>query len=53
VDERHAGWLVALADDLQRAVSAFEAEVLDVGATCFADPQPVKAEQHGERGVHR
>ena len=52
-DERDPGGPVALADDLQGAVAAFEAEVLDVGAAGFADPQPVQAEQHGQRGVHR
>lgn len=40
-----------LADDLQRPVTAFEANVLDVGLARFTDPQTVQAEQDGERGV--
>ena len=51
--ERDAGWLVALADDAQGAVTAFEPEVFDVRAARLADPQAVQAEQHGQRGVHR
>jgi hypothetical protein len=35
--QRDGGGLVALADDLQCAVTAFEAEVLDVGAAGFTD----------------
>jgi hypothetical protein len=34
-------------------MAAFEAEVLDVGCAGLADAQPVEAEEHGERGVHR
>ena len=51
--EWDASGLVALADDAQDAVTAFEAEVLDVGPARFTDPQAVQAEQHGQRGVHR
>src|SRR5688572_20587318 len=43
--------LVALADDGEGSVASFDAEVLDVGGARFADPQPVQAEQHGERSV--
>jgi hypothetical protein len=50
-NERHGGRPVALAHDPQCAMTAFETEVLDVGATGLADAQPVQAEQHGERGV--
>lgn len=32
-------------------MAAFEPEVLDVGRAHLADPQPVQAEQHGQRGV--
>jgi hypothetical protein len=49
--ERYAGGLVALADNLQRALAALKAEVLDTRSACFADPQPVEAKQHGECGV--
>lgn len=31
--------------------AAFEAETLDVGRTCFAHPQTVETEQHGQRCV--
>jgi hypothetical protein len=51
--QRDGGALVALADDLQRAVTAFEAEVLDVGTAGFTDAEPIEAQQHGQRGVHR
>jgi hypothetical protein len=46
--ERDHGRLVALAGDAQCAVSAFEAEILDVGGACFCDAQTVEAEQDGE-----
>jgi hypothetical protein len=49
--ERHGGGLVALAHDPERAVAALDGEVLDVGGTGLADPQPVQPEQHGQRGV--
>jgi len=52
-NERDAGWLVALPENLQGAVPPLEAEVLDVGAAGLADPQAVQAQQHGEGGVHR
>jgi hypothetical protein len=47
------GGLVALADDLQRAVATLETEVLDVRTARLADAHPVEAQQHGERGMHR
>lgn len=49
-DEPDGGGLVAFADDAKRAVAALHAEVLD-GRACFADSQPVQAEQHGQGGV--
>ncbi len=45
------GGLVALANDLQGAVAAVEAEVFDVGGARFGDSQAVEAEQDSERGV--
>jgi hypothetical protein len=50
-NERDRGRLVALAEDAQGAVTAFEAKILDVAGAGFADPQPVEPEQHGERRV--
>lgn len=50
-DQWNRGWLVAFADDAQRAVTTFEGEVLHVGAGRFAHAQPVQPEQHGEGGV--
>jgi hypothetical protein len=50
-DERDRGWLVALAQDPQRAVATLDTEVLDVGGTGLADTQPVQAQQHGEGRV--
>lgn len=47
-DEWDDGGLVALAEDLQGAVAAFEAEVFDVGAAGFADPEAVESEEDGE-----
>ena len=49
--ERDDRGLVAFADDAQGAVSAFEAEVLDVRRAGFADPQAVQPQQHRQRGV--
>jgi len=43
--------LVALADDRECSVASLDAEIFDVGGTCFADPQSVQPEQHRERGV--
>jgi hypothetical protein len=46
------GWRVsAPTKRLQGPVPAFEAKVFDVGATCFADRQAIKTEQHGQRSV--
>ena len=41
-------WLVALPDDLQRAVATFRAEAFDVCATRFADSKSVETEQDSE-----
>ena len=46
-DQRYHGWLVALPDDAQRPMAPVEAEVLGVGSTGLAHPQPVQAEQDG------
>ena len=43
--ERHGDDLAAFADDGEGAVTAFEAEVFDVGADGFGDPQPVERKQ--------
>jgi hypothetical protein len=50
-DEWDGGGLVALAEDAQGAVTAFEAKVLDVGRAGLAYPQPVEPEQHREGRV--
>ena len=50
-DQRDGSGFVALADDAQGSVSAFEREVLDVGGAGFADPEAVQAQEHRERGV--
>jgi hypothetical protein len=42
-DKGDDGGLVALAEDLESAVAAFEAEVLDVGGARFADAEAVEA----------
>jgi hypothetical protein len=39
--QRDGDDLASLAGDGQGPVPAFEAQVLDVGAGCFGDPQPV------------
>ena len=56
VDGAADGWwqrdqddLVAFAVDPQDAVAVFLAEVVDVGAAGFEDPQPEQAE-HGDQG---
>ena len=41
--------LAALASDLQYPVTVFLAQVGDVGATCFEDPQ-AEQPQHGHQG---
>jgi hypothetical protein len=46
--ERNGRGLGALAQDAQRSVAPLTAQVLDVGGARFADPQPVKAEEHSE-----
>jgi hypothetical protein len=50
-DERDGGGLVALAQNAQRAMAAFDAEVLDVGGARLTHSQPVQPEQHRQRGV--
>ena len=42
--------LASLASDSQRSVSAFRAQVLDIGAGGFGDAQPVQGQQ-GDQGV--
>ena len=43
--------LAAFAQDLQRAMAAFQAELFDVGARRFGDPQPIQCQQADERVV--
>jgi hypothetical protein len=40
-------------DDVKGAVSAFDAEVLEVDRAGLGDPQPQQPEQADQRGVHR
>jgi hypothetical protein len=40
-DERDHRRLVALANDVQRAMTALETEILDVGSACLRGPEPV------------
>jgi hypothetical protein len=47
-DEWDAGWLRALAHDLERAILSLETEVLDIGLARLSDPQPVEPEKHSE-----
>ncbi len=49
--ERDRRRLVPLAENVQRPMAAFDAEVLDVGRARLAHTQPVQAEQHRERSV--
>jgi hypothetical protein len=51
--ERDGDDLAALAGDHQRAVTALEAQVLDVGAGGFLHAQPVKGEQGNQRVLGR
>lgn len=48
-DERNGGGLVALAEDAQRAMAAFDGEVLDVGGARLAHAQTIQAEQDRQR----
>jgi hypothetical protein len=48
--KRDGDHLAAFAGNDQRAVAALQAQVLDVGAGRFRDPQPVQCEQ-GDQGV--
>jgi hypothetical protein len=50
-DQRDHGRLVALPDDAQGAMAPVEAEVLGVGGTGLAHPQPVETQQSGQGGV--
>jgi hypothetical protein len=50
-DERDGGGLVALAEDAQRAMAAFDGKILDVGGTRLAHSQSVQPEQHRQGGV--
>src|SRR5207249_3757817 len=50
-DERNGGGLVALAEDAQRAMAAFDTEVLDVGGARLAHSQSVQPEKHRQGGV--
>ena len=50
-DERNGGGLVALADDVQRAMAASDAEVLDVGGARLAHSQSVQPEEHRQGGM--
>jgi hypothetical protein len=47
--QRDGDDLAALAGDGQRLVPAVQAQVLDVGARRFGDPQPVQREQGDQR----
>ena len=49
--QRDEDGLVALADDAQDAVAVFFAEVVDVRAGGFEDPQAEQAEQADQREV--
>ena len=48
--ERDGDDLAALAGDDKRPVPALDAQVLDVRASCFGDPQPIER-QHGDQRV--
>jgi hypothetical protein len=50
-DERDGGGLVALAEDAQRAMTAFDSEVLDVGGARLAHSRSVQPEEHRQGGV--
>jgi hypothetical protein len=47
--ERDRDHLAALAGDDQRPVPAVHAQVLDIGAVSFGDPQPIQREQRDQR----
>ena len=49
--QRDKRWLVALAEDAQRAVPSLEAKILDVGAARLRHAQAVQPEEHDKRGV--
>ncbi len=49
--QRDERWLVALAEDAQRAVPSLEAKILDVGPARLRHAQAVQPEEHGKRGV--
>ncbi|HYO29613.1 MAG TPA: hypothetical protein VER37_03450, partial [Thermomicrobiales bacterium] len=45
------GRLVALAGNTQCPVPSLEAETLDVGRACLADPQTIQPEEDGQRSM--
>jgi hypothetical protein len=49
--QRDERWLVALAEDAQRALPLLEARILDVGPARLRHAQAVQPEEHGKRGV--
>jgi hypothetical protein len=51
--QRNRDDLAALAGDRERPVPALEAQVLDVGAGRFGDPQAVQGQQGDERVLQR
>ena len=51
--QRDGDDLAALAGDGQSPVPAFQAQVLDVGASSLRDPQPVQREQGNQRMLDR
>ncbi|WP_406081373.1 hypothetical protein [Micromonospora sp. NBC_00858] len=51
--ERDEDDFAALAEDAKDAVAVFLAEVADVGAAGFADPQPKESEHGDQREVVR
>ena len=51
--QRDSHDLPAFAQDPQRAMAAFEAELFDVGARRFGDPQPIECQQADKRVIAR
>jgi len=49
--KRDGRWLVALAHNVKRAMTAFESEIFNIGCAGFGHPQPVETEQHSERDM--
>ena len=50
-DQGNHGRLVAFSDDAQRPVAAVKAQVLGIGRTGLAHPQPIEAQQRCQGGV--